>query len=64
MVKFILEAYEGVGTVTTLDAASGRIVIAVAPGCDTIVQAVMADLGKKFLVEAQGMPPEEKLNNV
>jgi hypothetical protein len=36
----------------------------VAPGCDTIVQAVMADLGKKFLVEAQGMPPEEKLNNV
>jgi hypothetical protein len=64
MVRFILEAYEGVGTVTTLDAASGRIVIFAAPGCETIVQAVMADLGKKFLVEPCGMPTEEAHNHV
>jgi len=63
MVKFILEAYEGVGTVTTLEAASGRIVIVTAPGCETVVQAVMADLGKKFLVEAGGTPTEEAINN-
>lgn len=63
MVKFIFEAYEGVGTVTTLDAANGRIVIAAAPGCETIVQEVMADLGKKFMVEVGGMPTDEELNN-
>jgi hypothetical protein len=56
MVKFIFEAYEGVGTVTTLNAASGYIVIATALGCEAITQEVMADLGKKFLVEVNDLP--------
>lgn len=65
MVKFIFEAYEGVGTVTTLNAASGWIVIATAPGCEIITQEVMADMGKKFLVEASDLPTVElNPNNV
>jgi hypothetical protein len=65
IVKFIFEAYEGVGTVTTLNAASGQIVIATAPGCETIIQEVMADMGKKFLVEVSGLPTVvENPNNV
>jgi hypothetical protein len=52
MVRFIFEAYEGVAVVTTLDAAAGAIVLAVAPGCETTAQAVMSDLGRHFLVEA------------
>ncbi len=56
MIKFIFEAYEGVGTVTTLNPASGWIVIATAPGCEAITQEVMAEMGKKFLVEVGGLP--------
>ena len=54
MVRFIFEAYEGVAVVTTLDAAAGAIVLAVAPGCETTAQAVMSDLGRHFLVETGG----------
>ena len=56
MVKFIFEAYEGVAAVTTLEASSGRIVVAVAPGCETTAQEVMADMGKRFLVEVCDAP--------
>ena len=59
MVKFIFEAYEGVGAVTTLNPAAGWIVIATAPGCEAIIQEVMADMGKKFIVEVSGMPTDE-----
>ncbi len=63
MVKFIFEAYEGVGTVTTLDAASGWIVIATAPGCEAITQEVMGDMGNKFLVEVSSLPSVELNSN-
>lgn len=56
MVKFIFEAYEGVASVTTLEASSGRIVVAVAPGCEATAQEVMADMGKIFLVEVCDAP--------
>ena len=52
MVRFVLEAYEGIGVATTLDAVSGLIVIAVAPGCENMVEHIMADLGRQFMVEA------------
>ena len=51
MVRFILEAYEGVAVATTLDAGAGTIVLAVAPGCEETAQAIMADLGRHFMVE-------------
>jgi hypothetical protein len=51
MVRFIFEAYEGVAVVTTLDAAAGFIVLAISPGCETTAQAVMADLGRHFMIE-------------
>jgi hypothetical protein len=54
MVRFIFEAYEGVAVVTTLDAAAGTIVLAVARGCESTAQAVMADLGRQFRVEPHG----------
>lgn len=51
MVRFIVEAYEGVAIVTTVDADAGVIVLSVAPGCETTAQAVMADLGRDILIE-------------
>jgi hypothetical protein len=51
LIKFIFEAYEGLAVVTTLAPAAGSIVLRVAPGCEDTARAVMADLGKHFLVE-------------
>ncbi|MFZ1982929.1 MAG: DUF4911 domain-containing protein [Desulfatitalea sp.] len=57
MVKFIFEAYEGIAVVTTLDAAAGWIVLAIAPGCEPTAQEIMVDMGKHFLVESCNAPP-------
>jgi hypothetical protein len=56
MIRFVFEAYEGVAVVTTLDAAAGSIVLAVAPGCEATARDIMADLGRDFLIES--MPPD------
>jgi hypothetical protein len=42
MLRFILEAYEGIGMVTTLDAALGLIEISIAPGCDEEVALILS----------------------
>jgi hypothetical protein len=39
--RFILEAYEGIGMVTTLDANLGLIEVSVAPGCEEEVAQVL-----------------------
>lgn len=51
LIRFVFEAYEGLAVVTTVDAASGKIVLAVAPGCESVAREVMSDLGKGFLIE-------------
>ena len=55
-IKFIIEAYEGVAVLTTLDAEAGLIVLAVAPGCESMVRAIMADMGAALMIEAAGPP--------
>jgi hypothetical protein len=50
-IKFIFEAYDGVAVVTTLDPASGLISLAMAPGCEGVVNEVMADLSRSILIE-------------
>lgn len=57
LIKFIFEAYEGLAVVTTLDAAAGAIVLAVAPGCEATAREVMADLGRAILIESCEGPP-------
>ena len=59
MLRFIFEAYEGVAVVTTLDRARGLIVLAVAPGCEDMAETIMADLGRRFLIEPCGAPGPE-----
>jgi hypothetical protein len=41
MLRFILEAYEGIGLVTTLDSHLGLIELSVAPGCEEEVALVL-----------------------
>lgn len=51
LIKFVFEAYEGLAVVTTLDAAAGIIAVRVAPGCEMMAEAVIMDLGQRFIIE-------------
>lgn len=51
LIRFIFEAYEGVAVVSTIEAATGLISLAVAPGCEAVAESVMDDLSKSILIE-------------
>jgi len=47
-VRFILEAYEGIALMRTIDAKKGQIEIMIAPGCEPEVEAILADLSQSI----------------
>jgi hypothetical protein len=51
LIRFIFEAYEGIAVVSTVEAATGLISLAVAPGCEAVAESVMDDLSKSILIE-------------
>ncbi len=55
-VKFIIEAYEGVAVVSTLNASEGLVRLSVAPGCRRIVEDIMADLAESVFMEQVNGP--------
>jgi hypothetical protein len=50
--KFILEAYDGMAQMTTLDPGLGVIEIYVASGCLKDFEMLIRDLKKQMLIEA------------
>ncbi len=50
--KFILESYDGMGQLTTIDPQLGLIEIRVAPGFDEDFQGLIEDLKKRMRIEA------------
>lgn len=48
--RFIIEAYDNLALMTTLDAQKGLVVLNVAPGCETTATALMEALGRDFYV--------------
>ncbi len=51
-IKFILEAYEGISILTTIDSSKGIIVLRIAPGCLEEVEIVLNDLRKTISIES------------
>ncbi|MCF8111466.1 MAG: DUF4911 domain-containing protein [Desulfobacteraceae bacterium] len=49
--KYLLEAYEGIAVLETIDAKKGHIVLHTAPGCEAIVEDILSDLSEKYLIE-------------
>ena len=49
--KFILEAYDGIATLTTIDAHQGIVMLRIAPGCEGDVEAVLQDLKKDIIID-------------
>jgi hypothetical protein len=52
LMRFTFEGYEGIAGVTTLDPATGLIVLNIAPGCEQDVGNVLQDLQKQIYMEA------------
>lgn len=49
--KFIFEAYDGIATLTTIDAHQGIVLLRIAPGCEDEVDTVLRDLRKDMIIE-------------
>ena len=48
LLRFILEAYEGIGMVTTLDASLGLVELSIAPGCEQEVAYILRDEAERL----------------
>ncbi len=49
--KFILEAYDGLAVLTTIDSKKGIVVINIAPGCEADVEMILQDLKENVMIE-------------
>ena len=54
-VKFILEAYDNVAVMSTLDPRQGVVQISIAPGCESMVDGIMASLAGDLEVAPVGL---------
>ncbi|MGA8179823.1 MAG: DUF4911 domain-containing protein [Desulfobacterales bacterium] len=60
--KFILEAYDGIATITTIDARQGVVLLRIAPGCEKEVEALLRDLGKDILIDVFDSPRDTMID--
>lgn len=42
--RFLLEAYDGIAALTTLDGERGLVMVRIAPGCTPLVREIIASL--------------------
>ncbi len=57
--RFAFEACDGIATLTTLDPASGRVAIDVAPGCQAEVDEILHGLTDRIRMEPMESRPTE-----
>ena len=50
-IRFIIEAYDGLAVVTTLDSDTGLIEFQIAPGCEQDVETILQDLKQDIMME-------------
>lgn len=64
LIRFILEAYDGIAVVSTWRPGRGQIVVTVAPGCEPEVEMVLTELKAGIRLEeideADGLPLAEE----
>ena len=49
--RFIIESYDGLAIVSTLDPIKGLVELKIAPGCETEIKAIIRDLRNEILIE-------------
>lgn len=55
LLRFFLEAYDGISGLSTIDAQSGLVVLQIAPGCEQEVADLITQMQRETLME----PAEE-----
>jgi hypothetical protein len=50
--KFIIEAYDGIAVLSTVDPVQGIVKLSIAPGCEAEVETVLLDLKKDIMIES------------
>ena len=50
-IRFILEAYDGLAIIKTLDPEAGLIEFQIAPGCEQDVAVILQDLKRNIMME-------------
>lgn len=58
--RFILEAYDGAALLTTQDAPQGIVSITIAPGCETLVDGIIASLAAGDDIMIEPLASEER----
>jgi len=56
--RFIFEAYDGIGTITTVDPALGIVLLQISPGCEEEVAIILLDLQKDIMIEHEREFPQ------
>jgi hypothetical protein len=55
-IKFVIESYDGVGLLSTVEPQSGLIVIRIPPGCEELIDDIISDLKKTIMIEPAAQP--------
>jgi len=63
-IKFIVEAYDGIAVLETLDPIAGIVVFHIAPGCKRDIEALLVDLKKEILIEPAQINDELVSGNI
>jgi hypothetical protein len=53
--KFILEGYDGVAVLRTIDPSEGLVVLHIGPGCQSMVDIIIQDLQRQVRIEPVGL---------
>ncbi len=49
--RFVIEAYDGIAVLTTVDREAGVVRFTISPGCEAVVEMVLQDLKKEMMIE-------------
>jgi len=56
--KFILEGYDGVALLSTIDSRLGTVRVCISPGCEEEVKDILRDVAETVRIEPVEDPPE------
>lgn len=63
MIKFILEAYENLMVISTVDEQTTKIQITIAPDFEKDCREILEDMGKRFVMIPVEDPPDVSQGN-
>ena len=63
MLRFLLEAYDGIASLSTLDSQEGRVVLCVPPGCETEMGALLEEIAHEFMIQPVSLFKAQELED-